>query len=342
MDRSILEGEPHAVIEGMMTAGYAIGASQGYFYVRAEYPLAVKRLEKAIKQCYEYGLLGENILDSGFNFDLEVRLGAGAFVCGEETALIESIEGKRGYPKPRPPYPTDKGLWGKSTTINNVETLANIPYIILNGGDEYAKIGTDKSKGTKVFALTGKVRNSGLAEVPMGMSLKEIIEDIGGGVAGGKKLKAVQTGGPSGGIIAEKYLDHPVSYESLEDLGSIMGSGGMIVMDEDDCAVDVAKFFVGFCVDESCGKCAPCRIGTTQLYRFLDKISKGEAQEEDLSKIKQLCHAMQEASLCGLGQTAPNPVLSSLKYFEDEYLEHIKDKKCCANKCDISKNGVNK
>lgn len=325
MDRSVLEGDPHSVIEGMMIAGYAIGATKGYFYIRAEYPLAVERIQNGIEQCYRKNYLGEKIFGSDFNFDLEIRLGAGAFVCGEETALIASVEGKRGYPKPRPPYPAIKGLWGKPTTINNVETLANIVYILLNGGENF--------ENTKVFALTGKIKHSGLVEVPIGTTIREIIEDLGGGIAHNKQLKAVQTGGPSGGIIPKEYLDHPVSYESLEELGSIMGSGGMIVMDEDDCPVDVAKFFTGFCVDESCGKCSPCRIGTTQLHRILDKISTGKAKESDLDKLKCLCHSMQQASLCGLGQTAPNPVVSSLRYFEDEYLEHIRERKCRAGKC---------
>lgn len=333
MDRSVLEGDPHTVIEGMLIAGYCINASKGVFYIRAEYPMAVMRIQKAIDQCYRYGLLGENILGSGFNFDAEVRLGAGAFVCGEETALIASIEGKRGYPRPRPPFPAYQGLWNKPTVINNVETLANVPYIVLNGGNVYGSIGTEKSKGTKVFAITGKIKNSGLAEVPMGITLREIIYDIGGGVHNGEKLKAVQTGGPSGGLIPVEYLDTPVSYESLAELGSIMGSGGMIVMDESDCAVDVAKFFLKFSVDESCGKCAPCRIGSSQLYHILDKISEGHGELEDLEKLKTISVAMQKASLCGLGQNAPKPVLSALKYFEDEYIEHIKNKTCRSGKC---------
>jgi NADH:ubiquinone oxidoreductase subunit F (NADH-binding) len=337
MDRSVLEGDPHSVIEGMMIAGYAIGASKGYFYIRAEYPLAIDRVQKAIDQCYEYGILGKTIFQSEFNFDVEIRLGAGAFVCGEETALIASIEGKRGYPKPRPPYPAERGLWNRPTVINNVETLANIPYIILNGGDSYASVGTEKSKGTKVFALTGKIKKPGLAEVPMGITLREIIEDIGGGILNDKKFKAVQTGGPSGGLIPEEYLDTPLSYESLQDLGSIVGSGGMIVMNEDDCAVDVAKFFMKFCVDESCGKCAPCRIGTTQLLRILEKITSGNGENEDLDKLNRICFAMQKASLCGLGQTASNPVLSSIRYFKDEYIEHIKEKKCRSGKCGLTK-----
>ncbi len=337
MDRSVLgEEDPHSVIEGMMIAGHSIGASHGIFYIRAEYPLAVDRIQNAINQCNEYGLLGKNILKSGFNFDLEIRLGAGAFVCGEETALIASIEGKRGYPVPRPPYPSEKGLWSLPTVINNVETLANVPYIILNGYKKFSDIGTEKSKGTKVFALTGKINKSGLVEIPMGTSLRKIIEDVGGGVLDNKELKAIQTGGPSGGLIHPKYLDTAVSYESLEKLGSIVGSGGMIVMNEDDCIVDVVKFFMGFCVEESCGKCAPCRIGSYQLLKLLKKITKGNGRMKDLEKIKTISHAMQKASLCGLGQTAVNPVISSLKYFEDEYIEHIKDKKCRAGKCFIS------
>lgn len=337
MDRSVLEGDPHSVIEGMMIAGHTIGASKGYFYIRAEYPLAIERIQKAIDQCYEYGLLGEKILESEFNFDIEIRLGAGAFVCGEETALIASIEGKRGYPHPRPPYPATKGVWGKPTVINNVETLANVPYIILHGGDNYSQIGTETSKGTKVFALTGKVKNSCLAEVPMGTTLREVIYNIGGGIANNKKFKAVQTGGPSGGMIPEKYLDTSISYESLQELRSIMGSGGMIVMDEDDCAVDIAKFFIKFCVDESCGKCAPCRVGTAQALKILEKITAGKGEIKDIELLKKICYAMKEASLCGLGQTAPNPLLSSLRYFEDEYIEHIEQKKCKAGKCKMLK-----
>lgn len=333
MNRSVLEGDPYSVLEGMMIAGHTIGASKGYFYIRAEYPLAIARVQNAIDKCYKYGLMGEKILDSSFNFDVEIRIGAGAFVCGEETALIASVEGKRGYPRPRPPYPAYKGLWGKPTVINNVETLANVPYIILNGGETYSQTGTETSKGTKVFALTGKIKNSCLAEVPMGITLREVIYKIGGGIVHNKKFKAVQTGGPSGGMIPEKYLDTPISYESLQELGSIMGSGGMIVMDEDDCAVDIAKFFMKFCVDESCGKCAPCRVGTAQALRILEKITAGEGKIEDIELLKKICHAMKEASLCGLGQTAPNPLLSSLRYFEDEYIEHIEQKKCRAGKC---------
>lgn len=336
MDRSILEGDPHSVIEGMMIAGRTIGASKGYFYIRAEYPLAIERIQKAIDECYEYGLLGEKILDSDFNFDIEIRFGAGAFVCGEETALIASVEGKRGYPRPRPPYPAYKGLWGKPTVINNVETLANVAYIILNSGENYSMIGTEKSKGTKVFALTGKVKNSCLAEVAMGTTLRDVVYNIGGGVAHNKKFKAVQTGGPSGGIIPEKYLDTPIDYENLQELGSIMGSGGMIVMDEDDCAVDIAKFFMRFCFDESCGKCAPCRVGTAQALKILERITDGKGKIEDIILLKKICYAMKEAALCGLGQTAPNPLLSSLKYFEDEYIEHIEQKKCRGGKCKMT------
>jgi NADH:ubiquinone oxidoreductase subunit F (NADH-binding) len=333
MDRSVLEGDPHSVIEGMIIGGYDIGASKGYFYVRAEYPLAIERIQKALDQAYSYGLLGDNILGSNFKFDVEIRLGAGAFVCGEETALIASIEGKRGTPTPRPPYPSVKGLWGKPTVINNVETLANVPVILLKGGESFAKIGSATSKGTKVFALTGKIANSGLVEVPMGITLREIVYDIGGGILGGKAFKAVQTGGPSGGVIPEEFLDTPVDYETLGKLGSIMGSGGMIVMDEDDCMVDIAKFYLGFCVDESCGKCAPCRIGGYQMLKILEKVSHGLATAEDIEKLKRVCQATQKASLCGLGQTAPNPVISTLRYFEKEYREHIENKKCRAHKC---------
>ncbi len=333
MDRSVLEGDPHSVIEGMMIAGYVVGATKGYFYIRAEYPLAIERIERAIKQAYAHGLLGKNIFGTAFSFDLEVRLGAGAFVCGEETALIASIEGKRGYPRPRPPYPTVQGLWGKPTVINNVETLANIPAILLKGGAWFAWIGTDTSKGTKVFAVTGKVKNSGLVEVPMGTTLKEIVFDICGGVLDDRKIKAVQTGGPSGGVIPEDFLDIPVGYENLQKLGSIMGSGGMIVMDETDCVVDIAKFYLGFCVDESCGKCAPCRIGGTQLLNILNKIADGKSQLSDLDKLRQISQAMQKASLCGLGQTASNPVLSTLQYFEEEYKAHVTGRRCPSGKC---------
>ncbi|MDD5128431.1 MAG: NADH-ubiquinone oxidoreductase-F iron-sulfur binding region domain-containing protein [Candidatus Omnitrophica bacterium] len=333
MDRSVLEGDPHSVIEGLIIAAFAIGASKGYFYIRAEYPLAVERIQKAIKQAYDYGLLGNNILGSPFNLDIDIRLGAGAFVCGEETALISSIEGKRGTPHPRPPYPSVKGLWGKPTVINNVETLANIPVIIAKGGKWFAQIGTQTSKGTKVFAVTGKVKNSGLVEIAMGATLREIVMDICGGTLSGKPIKAVQTGGPSGGVIPENLLDTPVDYENLQKLGSIMGSGGMIVMDEDDCMVDIPKFYLGFCVEESCGKCAPCRIGGFQMLGYLKKISEGRGIPEDLGQLRRIAQSMQKASLCGLGQTASNPVLSTLKYFEDEYNEHILNKRCPAGKC---------
>ncbi|MCK9571739.1 MAG: 4Fe-4S binding protein [Candidatus Omnitrophica bacterium] len=333
MDRGVLEGDPHSVIEGLAIAGYAIGANKGYFYVRAEYPLAVERVEKAIKQAYDRGLLGKNILGSDFNFDIDIRLGAGAFVCGEETALIASIEGRRGTPRPRPPYPSIKGLWDRPTAINNVETLANIAVIILKGASWYSAIGTEKSKGTKVFALTGKVKNSGLVEVPMGITLREIVFDIGGGMISDKEIKAVQTGGPSGGVIPKEFLDTPVDYENLQKLGSIMGSGGMIVMDESDCMVDIAKFYLGFCVDESCGKCVPCRIGGYQMLSVLGAISEGQGKLEDLDKLQRIALAMQKASLCALGQTAPNPVVSTLKYFAQEYHDHIVNKKCRSHKC---------
>ncbi len=333
MDRSTLEGDPHSVLEAMTIAGFTVGANQGFIYIRAEYPLAIHRLEIAIAQAKEYGLLGKNILGTGFDFDIELRLGAGAFVCGEETALLASIEGKRGMPKPRPPFPAVKGLWEKPTVINNVETYANIAVIILKGGDWFASIGTEKSKGTKVFALTGKVVNSGLIEVPMGITLREIVFDIGGGIKGGKKFKAAQSGGPSGGVITADYLDTPIDYENLAKLGSIMGSGGLIVMDEDDCMVDVAKFYLDFTVDESCGKCAPCRVGGKQLYGLLDKITKGKGEMKDIDNMREISLAMQKASLCQLGGTAPNPVISTLKYFEDEYLEHINEGKCRAGKC---------
>ena len=333
MDRSILEGDPHAVLEAMAIAGYAIGASQGYIYVRAEYPIAVKRLEIAIGQAREYGLLGENIFDSGFNFDIELRLGAGAFVCGEETALMTSIEGNRGEPRPRPPFPALKGLFQKPTILNNVETFANIPQIIVNGPEWFASMGTEKSKGTKVFALGGKINNTGLVEVPMGTTLREIVEEIGGGIPNGKKFKAAQTGGPSGGCIPAEHLDVPIDYNNLKAIGSMMGSGGLIVMDEDTCMVDIAKFFLEFTVDESCGKCTPCRIGTRRMLEILEKITKGQAEMEDLDKLEELCRHLQSASLCALGQTAPNPVLSTLRYFRDEYIAHIVDKKCPAGVC---------
>jgi NADH:ubiquinone oxidoreductase subunit F (NADH-binding)/NAD-dependent dihydropyrimidine dehydrogenase PreA subunit len=333
MDRSVLEGDPHSVIEGLIIAAFAIGASKGYFYIRAEYPLAVERINKAIQQAYDYGLLGKNILGSTFSLDLDIRLGAGAFVCGEETALISSIEGKRGTPHPRPPYPSVKGLWGKPTVINNVETLANIPVIISKGGKWFAQIGTATSKGTKVFAVTGKVKNSGLVEIAMGATLRDIVVDICGGTLSGKPIKAVQTGGPSGGVIPKELLDTPVDYENLQKLGSIMGSGGMIVIDEDDCMVDIPKFYLGFCVEESCGKCAPCRIGGFQMLGYLKKISEGKGVPEDLGQLRRISQSMQKASLCGLGQTASNPVLSTLKYFESEYNEHIVNKRCPAGKC---------
>jgi NADP-reducing hydrogenase subunit HndC len=333
MDRSVLEGDPHSVIEGLMIAAYAIGANKGYFYIRAEYPLAVERVKKALAQAYECGLLGNNILGSEFSFDIDIRLGAGAFVCGEETALIASIEGKRGTPRPRPPYPSVRGLWNKPTAINNVETLANVAEIITRGGEWFASIGTSTSKGTKVFAVTGKVRNSGLVEVPMGITLREIVFDICGGTITGKPLKAIQTGGPSGGVIPAEYLDTPVDYENLQKLGSIMGSGGMIVMDEEDCMVDIAKFYLGFCVDESCGKCVSCRIGGFVSLGILNKISDGKGNLEDMSQLKRISLAMQKASLCGLGQTAANPVVSTTRYFENEYKEHILEKKCRAGKC---------
>ena len=333
MDRSILEGDPHAVLEAMAIAGYAIGASQGYIYVRSEYPIAVKRLEIAINQAREYGLLGKNIFDSGFDFDIELRLGAGAFVCGEETALMTSIEGNRGEPRPRPPFPALKGLFQKPTILNNVETFANIPQIIVNGPEWFASMGTENSKGTKVFALGGKIHNTGLVEVPMGTTLREIVEEIGGGIPNGKKFKAAQTGGPSGGCIPAEHLDVPIDYDNLKKIGSMMGSGGLIIMDEDTCMVDIAKFFLEFTVDESCGKCTPCRIGTRRMLEILEKITKGQATMEDLDKLEELCYHLQSSSLCALGQTAPNPVLSTLRYFRDEYIAHIVDKKCPAGVC---------
>ncbi len=333
MDRSTLEGDPHSILEAMTIAGYAIGADKGFIYIRAEYPLAIQRLENAISQSREYGLLGNNILGSDFSFDIEIRLGAGAFVCGEETALLTSIEGNRGMPSPRPPFPAVKGLWGHPTVINNVETLANIPVVLLKGNLWFSKIGTASSKGTKVFALTGKVNNSGLIEVPMGTTLREIIFDIGGGIRDGKALKAAQTGGPSGGMIPPQFLDTPLDYENLSKIGSIMGSGGLIVMDEDDCIPDVAKFFLDFTVEESCGKCAPCRIGGRKLLNYLNKICNGDGTLEDIEKMQVIGEAMSRASLCGLGQTASNPVKSSLRYFMDEYKEHIEEKKCRAGKC---------
>ena len=333
MDRSVLEGDPHVVIEAMAIAGYAIGATQGYIYIRAEYPIAVQRLQIAINQAREYGLLGKNIFDSGFDFDLDIRLGAGAFVCGEETALMTSIEGNRGEPRPRPPFPAESGLFKKPTVLNNVETYANIPQIILNGADWFASMGTEKSKGTKVFALGGKIHNTGLVEVPMGTTLREVIYEIGGGIPNGKAFKAAQTGGPSGGCIPAEHLDIPIDYDNLIAIGSMMGSGGLIVMDEDNCMVDIAKFFLQFTVDESCGKCTPCRIGTKRLYEMLEKITSGNATMEDLDKMEKLCYYIKNNSLCGLGQTAPNPVLSTLRYFKDEYIAHVQDKKCPAGVC---------
>ena len=333
MDRSILEGDPHTVLEAMTIAGYTIGANQGYIYVRAEYPVAVERLKIAIKQAKEQGLLGDNILGTGFKFDIELRLGAGAFVCGEETALMTSIEGHRGEPRPRPPFPAVKGLFGKPTILNNVETYANICQIILNGSEWFANMGTETSKGTKVFALGGKITNVGLVEVPMGTTLREIVEEIGGGVPNGKKFKAAQTGGPSGGCIPACHIDVPIDFEHLSALGSMMGSGGLIVMDEDNCMVDIAKFFLEFTVDESCGKCTPCRIGTKRLYELIDKITKGDATIEDIELIKELCEHMKSASLCALGQTASNPVVSTMRYFEDEYVAHVKDRTCPAGVC---------
>ncbi|MGI9953475.1 NADH-quinone oxidoreductase subunit NuoF [Moorellaceae bacterium AZ2] len=333
MDRSILEGDPHAVLEGMAIAGYAIGASQGYIYVRAEYPLAVHRLKIAISQAREKGLLGKNLFNSGFDFDVDIRLGAGAFVCGEETALLASIEGRRGEPRPRPPFPAVSGLWGKPTVINNVETLANVPTIIRNGWEWFASIGTEKSKGTKVFALAGKINNNGLIEVPMGTTLGQIIYDIGGGVPGGKKFKAAQIGGPSGGCIPAEHLNVPIDYDSLTALGTIMGSGGLIIMDEDTCMVYLAKFFLDFVKDESCGKCTPCRIGTTRMLEVLDRITKGQGQEGDIELLRALGQQIKDTALCGLGQTAPNPVLSTITYFRDEYLAHIHDHRCPAHVC---------
>ncbi len=333
MDRSILEGDPHSVIEAMAIAAYAVGADRGFIYIRAEYPIAVKRLEIAIGQAKEYGLLGDNIFGTDFCFDLELRLGAGAFVCGEETALMTSIEGKRGEPRPRPPFPANKGLWAKPTLLNNVETYANITQIINNGADWFASIGTEKSKGTKVFALGGKINNTGLVEIPMGTTLREIIEDIGGGIPNGKKFKAAQTGGPSGGCIPASLMDTPIDYDSLMQIGSMMGSGGLIVMDEDNCMVDIAKFFLEFTVDESCGKCAPCRIGTRRLLELLTKITDGKGTMEDIDKLEELCYSIKASAMCGLGQTAPNPVLSTLRYFRDEYEAHVRDKVCPAGVC---------
>ena len=333
MDRAILEGDPHSVVEAMAIAGYAIGASQGYVYIRAEYPLAVQRLEFAIKQAYENGLLGNNIFGTAFSFNLEVRLGAGAFVCGEETALMASIEGERGMPRNKPPFPAEAGLWKKPSIINNVETYANIPLIILNGYEWFSEIGTEKSKGTKVFALGGKINNTGLVEIPMGTTLREVIYDIGGGIPNKKKFKAVQTGGPSGGCLTEKHLDTPIDYDNLIALGSMMGSGGMIVMDEDNCMVDVARFFLDFTVGESCGKCTPCREGTKRMLEILKKITDGNGTLEDLDELEELAHTIKDSSLCGLGQSAPNPVLSTLANFREEYIAHVVDKKCPAGVC---------
>jgi NADP-reducing hydrogenase subunit HndC len=333
MDRSVLEGDPHSVIEAMAIAAYAIGSDMGYIYVRAEYPIAVKRLQIAIDQAREYGLLGEKIFGTDFNFDLEIRLGAGAFVCGEETALLESIEGKRGEPRPKPPFPANRGLFGRPTVINNVETFANIPPIVLNGPDWFSSMGTEKSKGTKVFALGGKINNTGLVEIPMGTTLREIIYEIGGGIPGGKKFKAAQTGGPSGGCIPADMLDVAIDYDSLTAIGSMMGSGGLIVMDEDNCMVDVAKFFLDFTVDESCGKCPPCRIGTKRMLEILKRITAGEGQEGDIEKLIELGENIKAGALCGLGKTAPNPVLSTIKYFRDEYETHIREKRCPAGYC---------
>jgi len=333
MDRSILEGDPHSLIEAMAIAAYAVGADEGYVYIRAEYPIAVNRLRIAIEQAKEYGLLGKNIFDSGFNFELDIRLGAGAFVCGEETALMTSIEGHRGEPRPRPPFPAVKGLFGKPTLLNNVETYANITAIINNGAEWFKTIGTESSKGTKVFAVGGKINNTGLVEIPMGTTLREIVYEIGGGIPNGKKFKAAQTGGPSGGCIPANLIDTPIDYDSLISIGSMMGSGGLIVMDEDTCMVDIAKFFLEFTVDESCGKCAPCRIGTKRLLEILNKITSGNGTLEDIDRLEQLCYSIKNAALCGLGQTAPNPILSTLKYFRDEYVAHVVDKKCPAGVC---------
>lgn len=333
MDRSVLEGDPNCIVEAMTICGYATGASEGYIYVRAEYPIAVKRLQLAIEQARELGLLGKNIFDSGFDFDLHIRLGAGAFVCGEETALMTSIEGNRGEPRPRPPFPAEKGLFGKPTTENNVETFANIPQIILHGAESFASMGTERSKGTKVFALGGNIKNTGLVEIPMGTTLREIIEDIGGGIPNGRKFKAAQTGGPSGGCIPASLMDTPIDYDNLTAIGCMMGSGGLIVMDDSNCMVDIAKFFLDFTVDESCGKCSPCRIGTKRMKELLEKIIAGKATMEDLDKLEELAHYIKENSLCGLGQTAPNPVLATLKFFRDEYIAHVVDKKCPAGVC---------
>ncbi|GAB6100025.1 NADH-quinone oxidoreductase subunit NuoF [Halanaerocella petrolearia] len=334
MDRSLLEGDPHRLIEGMIIGGYAMGADEGYVYVRAEYPLAVDRLRNAIEEAEEYGLLGDNLFGTDFSFDLHIKEGAGAFVCGEETALMNSIEGKRGMPRPRPPFPAQKGLWGKPSNINNVETFANVPVIIKQGADDYSKVGTEGSKGTKVFALTGKINNTGLAEVPMGISVREIIYDIGGGISDDKEFKAVQIGGPSGGCLTEEHLDLPIDYDSLIDAGAMMGSGGLVVMDEDTCMVDVARFFLDFTQSESCGKCTPCREGTKRMLEILERITDGEGQEGDIELLEELGETIKDTSLCGLGQTAPNPVISTLEYFRDEYEAHIYDESCPAGACD--------
>ncbi|MEG0971784.1 MAG: NADH-quinone oxidoreductase subunit NuoF [Lachnospiraceae bacterium] len=333
MDRSVLEGDPHVVLEAMAIAGYAIGADQGYIYVRAEYPIAVERLKIALQQAREYGLLGKDIFGSGFNFDIDLRLGAGAFVCGEETALMTSIEGQRGEPRPRPPFPAVKGLFGKPTILNNVETYANVPQIILNGPEWFSAMGTEKAKGTKVFALGGKINNTGLVEIPMGTTLRTIVDEIGGGIPGGKKFKAAQTGGPSGGCIPAEHFDIPIDYDNLISIGSMMGSGGLIVMDEDNCMVDIAKFFLQFTVDESCGKCTPCRVGTKRMLEILTKITEGKGTMEDLDKLEELAYYIKDNALCGLGQTAPNPVLSTLRYFREEYVAHIEKKQCPAGVC---------
>ena len=333
MDRSILEGDPHSVIEAMIIAGYAIGSNQGYIYVRAEYPMAIHRLKIAIGQARDYGLLGQNILETGFGFDVDIRLGAGAFVCGEETALMASIEGKRGEPRVRPPFPAEKGLWQVPTILNNVETFANIALIILKGAEWFSSLGTEKSKGTKVFALGGKITNTGLVEIPMGTTLREIVHEIGGGIPGGKAFKAALTGGPSGGCIPAEFIDTPIDYESLIELGSMMGSGGLIIMDEDTCMVDIAKFFLEFTVDESCGKCTPCRVGTRMMYDILERITQGKGTEEDLDELERYARVITNSSLCALGQTAPNPVLSTLKYFREEYVAHIREKRCPAGVC---------
>jgi NADH-quinone oxidoreductase subunit F len=333
MDRSVLEGDPHSIIEAMAIAGHAIGAEKGYMYVRAEYPLAIERFDYALNKAREYGFLGKNILDSGFDFDIEIRIGAGAFVCGEETALLRSIEGKRGTPSVKPPFPAQSGLWGKPTLINNVETYANIPQIITKGAEWFRSVGSAKSPGTKVFALAGNVQNTGLVEVPMGTTLRELVFDIGGGIPGGKKFKAAQTGGPSGGVITADYLDMPIDFDTVKEIGTIMGSGGLIVLDETSCMVDVAKFYLGFTVDESCGKCTPCREGTRQMYQMMERICDGKGQDGDIEKLSKLAGVIKDTSLCGLGQSAPNPVLSTIRFYEDEYRAHIYEKKCPSHVC---------